>query len=146
MQTWKPYMETDAVNYRPVPTVGERSDLLDDSDFWITSLDIVTHLFLPTLADTKYVLYALYLMVALDMQTDYPRVLDLLAEYKPSGGLSPYLVVWYIAHPIVMLFATIGVEFLTALCAAVVVMCVLQIFRWQHSNVDRSKDVTHGQR
>jgi peptide/nickel transport system permease protein len=52
MQTWKPYMETDAVNYRPVPTVGERSDLLDDSDFWITSLDIVTHLFLPTLALT----------------------------------------------------------------------------------------------
>jgi peptide/nickel transport system permease protein len=52
MQTWKPYMETDAVNYRPVPTVGERSDLMDDSDFWITSLDIVTHLFLPTLALT----------------------------------------------------------------------------------------------
>ena len=52
MQTWKPYMATDAVNYRPVPTVGERSDLMDDTDFWITSLDIVTHLFLPTLALT----------------------------------------------------------------------------------------------
>jgi peptide/nickel transport system permease protein len=52
MQTWKPYMETDAVNYRPVPTVGERSDLMDDTDFWITSLDIVTHLFLPTVALT----------------------------------------------------------------------------------------------
>ena len=52
MQTWKPYMQTDAVNYRPVPTVGERSDLMDDTDFWITSLDIVTHLFLPTLALT----------------------------------------------------------------------------------------------
>ena len=23
MQTWKPYMETDAVNYRPVPTIGQ---------------------------------------------------------------------------------------------------------------------------
>jgi peptide/nickel transport system permease protein len=52
MQTWKPYMQTDAVNYRPVPTVGERSDLMGDTDFWITSLDIVTHLFLPTLALT----------------------------------------------------------------------------------------------
>ncbi len=52
MQTWKPYMETDAVNYRPVPTVGERSDLMEDTDFWITSLDIVTHLFLPTVALT----------------------------------------------------------------------------------------------
>lgn len=52
MQTWKPYMETDAINYRPVPTVGQRNDLLDSTDFWISSLDIVTHLFLPTLALT----------------------------------------------------------------------------------------------
>jgi peptide/nickel transport system permease protein len=52
MQTWKPYTETDAINYRPVPTVGQRNDLLDTSDFWISSLDVVTHLFLPTLALT----------------------------------------------------------------------------------------------
>jgi len=52
MQTWKPYMETDAINYRPVPTIGQRNDLLDTSDFWISTLDIVTHLFLPTLALT----------------------------------------------------------------------------------------------
>ena len=52
MQTWKPYMETDAINYRPVPTIGQRSDLLDSTDFWITNLDTVTHLFLPTLALT----------------------------------------------------------------------------------------------
>jgi peptide/nickel transport system permease protein len=52
MQTWKPYMETDAINYRPVPTVGERNDLLDTTDFWISSLDLLTHLFLPTLALT----------------------------------------------------------------------------------------------
>ncbi len=52
MQTWKPYMETDAINYRPVPTIGQRNDLLDTSDFWISNLDVVTHLFLPTLALT----------------------------------------------------------------------------------------------
>ena len=52
MQTWKPYMETDAVNYRPVPTVGQRSDLLGTEDWWMNSLDIATHLFLPTLALT----------------------------------------------------------------------------------------------
>lgn len=52
MQTWKPYMETDAINYRPVPTVGQRSDLLGDEDWWISNLDVVTHLFLPTLALT----------------------------------------------------------------------------------------------
>lgn len=52
MQTWKPYMETDAINYRPVPTIGQRSDLLDTKDWWLSSLDVVTHLFLPTLALT----------------------------------------------------------------------------------------------
>ena len=52
MQTWKPYMETDAINFRPVPTVGERNDLLDLTDFWISGLDVITHLFLPTLALT----------------------------------------------------------------------------------------------
>jgi peptide/nickel transport system permease protein len=52
MQTWKPYMETDAINFRPVPTVGQRNDLLDTSDYWISSLDVATHLFLPTLALT----------------------------------------------------------------------------------------------
>jgi len=52
MQTWRPYMETDAINYRPVPTVGQRSDLLGTEDWWINNLDIATHLFLPTLALT----------------------------------------------------------------------------------------------
>ncbi len=52
MQTWSPYMETDAINYRPVPTIGQRNDLLDTSDFWLSSLDVVMHLFLPTLALT----------------------------------------------------------------------------------------------
>jgi peptide/nickel transport system permease protein len=52
MQTWKPYMETDAINYRPVPTIGQRSDLLDSHDFWINNLDTLAHLFLPTVALT----------------------------------------------------------------------------------------------
>jgi peptide/nickel transport system permease protein len=52
MQTWKPYMETDAINYRPVPTIGQRNDLLNSEDFWISNLDLITHLFLPTVALT----------------------------------------------------------------------------------------------
>lgn len=52
MQTWKPYMETDAINFRPVPTIGQRNDLLNSSDFWISNLDVIMHLFLPTLALT----------------------------------------------------------------------------------------------
>ena len=52
MQTWKPYMETDAINYRPIPTVGQRNDLLSTDNWWISNLDVATHLFLPTLALT----------------------------------------------------------------------------------------------
>lgn len=52
MQTWKPYMSTDAVNYRPVPTTGQVNSLLQPGNFWFTALDIVVHMFLPTVALT----------------------------------------------------------------------------------------------
>lgn len=52
MQTWKPYMETDAINYRPVPTTGQVNALLESGNFWISALDIMTHMFLPTIALT----------------------------------------------------------------------------------------------
>ncbi|MEY5057956.1 MAG: hypothetical protein RI987_760 [Actinomycetota bacterium] len=52
MQTWAPYMATDAINYRPVPTVGQVNDLLEPGNFWISSLDILMHMFLPTVALT----------------------------------------------------------------------------------------------
>lgn len=52
MRTWRNYMEEDAINYRPVPTVSESNPLLPQDDYWIRSLDILMHLFLPTLALT----------------------------------------------------------------------------------------------
>jgi peptide/nickel transport system permease protein len=50
MRTFKPYMETDAVYFRPVPTIGQVNPLLEKGDFWITFLDIAIHLVLPTFA------------------------------------------------------------------------------------------------
>jgi peptide/nickel transport system permease protein len=50
MQTWDDYMQKDAINYRPVPTVSQVNDLLEKGDFWISALDILMHLFLPTVA------------------------------------------------------------------------------------------------
>ena len=50
MQTWKPYMETDAVYFRPVPTIGQVNALLEPGNFWMSFLDILVHLFLPTTA------------------------------------------------------------------------------------------------
>lgn len=52
MQTWSPYMQTDAINGRPVPTIGQANSLLDQSDFWMSTLDTLMHLVLPTIALT----------------------------------------------------------------------------------------------
>ena len=45
-------MATDAVNGRPVPTIGQANSLLDQSDFWLSTLDTLMHLILPTIALT----------------------------------------------------------------------------------------------
>ncbi len=50
MQSWAEYSETEAVNYRPVPTYGQRKDQLVTSDFWLNNLDLIMHLILPTFA------------------------------------------------------------------------------------------------
>ncbi|CAB4891868.1 unannotated protein [freshwater metagenome] len=50
MQTFKPYIETDAINGRPVPTISESNSLLPPGNFWFTFLDTLLHLFLPTIA------------------------------------------------------------------------------------------------
>ena len=50
MQSWDDYSATDAVNFRPVPTYGQRQDQLVTEDFWLNNLDIIMHLVLPTLA------------------------------------------------------------------------------------------------
>ena len=50
MQTWQPYMQTDAVYFRPIPTVGQVNALLEPGNFWMSLLDALVHMFLPTLA------------------------------------------------------------------------------------------------
>ena len=52
MRTWEPYFNTDAVNGRPVPTVGQTNSLLESDDYWISLLDVAMHLVLPTIALT----------------------------------------------------------------------------------------------
>jgi len=52
MHTWNPYMSTDAVNFRPVPTTGQANPLLEPGNFWFSTLDILVHMFLPTIALT----------------------------------------------------------------------------------------------
>jgi peptide/nickel transport system permease protein len=46
---WSQYFESDAVNGRPVPTISAGNALLETNNFWISLLDIIMHLLLPTL-------------------------------------------------------------------------------------------------
>jgi peptide/nickel transport system permease protein len=52
MSTWPRFISTDAINYRPVPTVGQANSLLEPGDYWVTTLDLLMHLILPTIALT----------------------------------------------------------------------------------------------
>jgi peptide/nickel transport system permease protein len=55
MREFPGYMNSDAVNGRPVPTLGQANDMLTPEqldNFWISGLDTALHLVLPTLALT----------------------------------------------------------------------------------------------
>jgi peptide/nickel transport system permease protein len=55
MKEFGDYMISDAVNGRPVPTLGQANDLLSPEqleNFWISGLDTAIHLLLPTIALT----------------------------------------------------------------------------------------------
>ncbi|MFM2102935.1 MAG: hypothetical protein RL740_22 [Actinomycetota bacterium] len=52
MREWAPYMKEDAINFRPVPTIGEINTQLEPGNFWIGFLDTAMHLILPTIALT----------------------------------------------------------------------------------------------
>jgi peptide/nickel transport system permease protein len=55
MQEFPNYMNSDAVNRRPVPTLGQNNDMLTPEqleNFWVAGLDTAVHLVLPTIALT----------------------------------------------------------------------------------------------
>jgi peptide/nickel transport system permease protein len=55
MSEFSMYMNSDAVSGRPVPTLGQRNDLLTPEqigNFWVAGLDTAVHLVLPTIALT----------------------------------------------------------------------------------------------
>lgn len=52
MQAWRPFIESDDVNYRPVATIGQSTIWLTEVPFWVRVLDFAMHLILPTIALT----------------------------------------------------------------------------------------------
>ena len=50
MKTWVPYVNSDAIHQRPIPTISQSNSLLPSGNFWFSFLDLVLHLVLPTIA------------------------------------------------------------------------------------------------
>jgi peptide/nickel transport system permease protein len=44
MQSWRPYIESDDINFRPISTFGQSTAWLFEVPFWVRSLDIVLHM------------------------------------------------------------------------------------------------------
>ncbi len=77
MQVWNPYVNSDAVSGRPVPTISSANDLLETQDYWWQLLDVLLHLMLPTLgimliSFAGYVRYARSSLLEV-MNMDYIR-------------------------------------------------------------------------
>ncbi|MFM5952499.1 MAG: ABC transporter permease [Micrococcales bacterium] len=56
-QEWVPYIQSDFVSGRPIPTVGQVNDLIamelqSEPNFWMGTLDGLLHIILPTIALT----------------------------------------------------------------------------------------------
>jgi peptide/nickel transport system permease protein len=52
MQAWRLYLSQDGVYGRPIPTIGQSNPLLSSTDYWVNTMDRVTHIILPTVALT----------------------------------------------------------------------------------------------
>jgi peptide/nickel transport system permease protein len=52
LQSWRPYIESDDINFRPISTFGQSTAWLIEVPFWVRALDIVLHMILPTIALT----------------------------------------------------------------------------------------------
>ncbi|GAA4829559.1 hypothetical protein GCM10023221_01070 [Luteimicrobium xylanilyticum] len=89
MQSWQSYSDNPLVRGRPIPTIGSKIPGLD-GDFWITGLDTMTHLILPTIS---------IILISLASYTRYSRasMLEVMGQdyvrTARAKGLSERVVV-----------------------------------------------------
>ncbi len=77
MQVWHPYVTSDAISGRPLPTISAGNDLMVSHNYWWQLLDVLLHLLLPTLgimliSFAGYVRYARSSLLEV-MNMDYIR-------------------------------------------------------------------------
>jgi peptide/nickel transport system permease protein len=89
MKSWQSYSENPLVRGRPIPTIGSNIPNLQ-GDFWIQSLDTITHLILPTVS---------IILISLASYTRYSRasMLEVMGQdyvrTARAKGLSERVVV-----------------------------------------------------
>lgn len=127
MKTWVPYINTDAVNNRPVPTISEANSLLPPGNFWFSFLDILLHVFLPTIALTlisfaTYVRYSRGTLLEV-MNQDYIRT-------ARAKGLTERTIIMRHAfrNTLIPLTTIVVVDFASIIGGAIITE---RVFGWQ---------------
>jgi hypothetical protein len=113
----------------------------------VTLLPTIVELLLPRIgASVQAAAFLVFGFSAIDAITDWPRVVTVMAAYR--GGFEPWgvpgLLLWYVLHPVLLLFSTFLFELLFVLCLALILVLVLKIALQdtQARRVATAKDVT----
>jgi peptide/nickel transport system permease protein len=140
MKTWVPYINTDAIHQRPIPTISQANDLLPTGNFWFSSLDTVLHLVLPTIAlilitMAGYVRYSRGTMLEV-MNQDYIRT-------ARAKGLSERTVIMRHAfrNTLIPITTILVVDFAAIMSGAIITE---NVFGWHGMGTQFNKAV-HGQ-
>ncbi len=120
------------------PLVRELLPTLPDSTIAYTSFFILALTVMPTVvellmprigAQVPGAAFFVFLFCVIDGITDYPRVAQTLTVYAPHFIQLGWIgqILWWLLHPVLLLFATFLFELLFVLCWVLVLVLVFQI-------------------
>lgn len=96
----------------------------------ITMLPTVVELLLPRLgAHIQAIAFTVFACIGMDTLTDWPRVVTTMTAYKhefDAYGIAG-VVLWYPAHIILLLFATLLFELMFVLCVVLIIVLIVKI-------------------
>lgn len=132
------YFDIDATASYALPLINQVLPVLPASTIalttWviviITALPTVIELFLPRIGhNVQSVAFLIFTLTGIDAITDYPRVHLTLLAYKPFFDEWGFFgtILWYAAHPVLLLFASLLFELILALCLSLIVVLVVKI-------------------
>lgn len=120
------------------PLVRELLPTLPDTTIAFTSFLVLSLTVMPTIvellmprigAQVPGAAFLVFLFCVVDGITDYPRVEQTLTVYAPHFTQLGWIgqILWWMLHPVLLLFATFLLELLFVLCWVLVLGLILQI-------------------